>query len=212
MSEEGYALALEHGQTGHERRYRIAVLIVIASEALLFAGLFALYASYRSEYHAAFDAGVREDYQVIGGINTFVLLTSSFFAAWAIHLVRGDRNRGATWSLAAVVALGVAFLVLKGVEWSLHAHDGVLPGAAYYAGPELGEGTRLFFTLYYLMTGRHALHVVAGLALVVWMLARVHQRRVHKDNHLLLELVALYWHFVDAIWVFLWPMFYLMDR
>lgn len=195
----------------HERRYRIAVLIVIASEALLFAGLFALYASYRTEYRAAFDAGVRADIHWIGGVNTLVLLTSSFWMAWAIHLVRHGRSRAATWSLTAVVALGTAFLVLKGIEWGMHISEGVVPGLAYH-GIEYGEGTRLFFTLYFLMTGLHALHVIAGMALVAWMLVRVHQRRIARENHLLLELVGLYWHFVDAVWVFLWPMFYLMDR
>ncbi|MGE5186334.1 MAG: cytochrome c oxidase subunit 3 [Acidobacteriota bacterium] len=195
----------------HERRYRIAVLLVIASEALLFAGLFDLYASYRTQYHAAFDAGVREDIQWIGGVNTLVLLTSSFWMAWAIHLVRQGKSRGATWSLAVVLALGAAFLVLKGLEWGMHIDDGVVLGAGY-RGKDLGEGTRLFFSLYYLMTGLHALHVVAGMALVTWMVVRVHQRRVAAERHLVLELVGLYWHFVDLIWVFLWPMFYLMDH
>jgi cytochrome c oxidase subunit III len=192
-----------------ERRYRIAVWIVVASEALLFAGLFALYASYRNEYTAAFEAGVRADIQWIGGVNTFVLLSSSFAIAWAIHLVRHDRLRGATWSLACVLLLGLVFLALKGVEWSTHVAEGVVPGIAY-AGPDHGPGTSLFFTLYYGMTGLHAFHVIAGLALVAWVFRRARRRRLDREHHLSLELVAVYWHFVDAIWVFLWPMFYLM--
>ncbi len=195
----------------HERRYRIAVLIVVASEALLFAGLFDLYASYRTQYHTAFAAGVREDIQWIGGVNTLVLLTSSFWMAWAIHLVRQGKSRGATWSLAIVLALGCVFLALKGLEWGEHIEEGVVLGTGY-SGKFLGDGTRLFFSLYFLMTGLHALHVVAGMALVAWMLVRVRQRRIAAERHLNLELVGLYWHFVDLIWVFLWPMFYLMDR
>lgn len=192
-----------------DRRYRIAVWIVIASEALLFAGLFALYASYRSEHAAAFEAGVRADIQWIGGVNTLLLLASSFAIAWAIHQVRGGRPRAATWSLAAVIALGLGFLGLKLFEWSEHIADGIVPGIAY-AGPDRGPGTSLFFTLYYGMTGLHAVHVVAGLLLVAWVLVRVRRGRIDRERHLALELVALYWHFVDAIWVFLWPMFYLM--
>jgi cytochrome c oxidase subunit III len=192
-----------------DRRYRIAVWIVIASEALLFSGLFALYACYRIEYTGAFEAGVRTDIQWIGGLNTFLLLTSSFAIAWAIYLVRTDRLRGAIWSLAAVLALGAAFLGFKLYEWSLHIREGVVPGLAY-AGPDHGTGTSLFFTLYYGMTGLHALHVVAGLVLVTWVFRRAYRRRLDRDHHLSLELVALYWHFVDAVWVFLWPMFYLM--
>jgi cytochrome c oxidase subunit 3 len=193
--------------TGDHRRYRVAVWTVIASEALLFAGLFALYTSYRAEYPAAFDAGVRADYQWIGGTNTFILLTSSFAIAWAVHATRLGRIRTASWSLAAVLACGLAFLALKLLEWGLHIEEGAVPGL-YYSGADHGHGTTLFFTLYYAMTGLHALHVVAGLALVVWVAIRPQRRAV--DRHLALELVAVYWHFVDAIWVFLWPMFYLM--
>jgi cytochrome c oxidase subunit 3 len=164
-----------------EHRYRIAVWIVIASEALLFAGLFTLYASYRAEHPAMFAAGVRADDAWIGGTNTLILLTSSFtFAAATLR----PRPR---WLLAATALLGCAFLALKGLEWAHHV--------------EKGE-TGLFVSLYFLMTGLHALHVVAGLALIAWLLAAPRPMRV--------RLVALYWHFVDVIWVFLWPLFYLM--
>jgi len=184
--------------TPREHGLHIAVWIIIASEALLFAGLFALYASYRVEYATAFAAGVAADKQWIGGTNTFVLLTSSFAMAWAIH--RARTGRSPTWSLAAVVVLGLVFLALKLVEWTEHVRDGIVPGPQFAAaGP---PGTKLFFTLYYAMTGLHALHVVAGLSLVVWMLVR--------PRLVALELVGMYWHFVDAVWVFLWPMFYLM--
>ena len=192
-----------------ERRYRIAVWIVIASEALLFAGLFGLYFAYRSEYTQAFEAGVRADYQWIGGANTMVLLTSSFAIAWAILATRAGRQRVATWCLAAVLLLGLCFLVLKGLEWGLHIEEGIVPGPAYH-GSYHGRGTILFFTLYYAMTGLHAAHVVAGMCLVLWMFVRAYHRRLTPESHMALELVALYWHFVDAIWVFLWPMFYLM--
>lgn len=192
-----------------ERRYRIAVWIVIASEALLFAGLFALYSGYRTEYPRAFGEGVHADIQWIGGVNTIILLTSSFAIAWAIHLVRRNRMRGAIYSLAAVLALGGGFLALKALEWTTHVREGVVPGIAY-AGPNHGPGTSLFFTLYYGMTGLHALHVVAGLALVTWTFLRARRRTISPSNYLVLELVALYWHFVDLVWVFLWPMFYLM--
>jgi cytochrome c oxidase subunit 3 len=193
-----------------ERRYRIAVWIVIASEALLFAGLFALYTNYRSEYPHAFAEGVKVDVQWMGGANTFILLTSSFCIAWAIHLMRGGRTALASWFLLAVLVLGGAFLVLKLAEWGEHAHEGVVPGIGYYHGESHGRGTVLFFTLYYFMTGLHALHVVAGLCLVTWVYLRVRAVTITRDHHLALELVAMYWHFVDVVWVFLWPMFYLM--
>jgi cytochrome c oxidase subunit 3 len=173
-----------------ERRYHIAVWIVIASEALLFSGLFALYWSYRSEYPQLFSHGVTEDIQWMGGLNTFLLLTSSFAIAWSILMTRTGRLRAAAWSKAATIVLGLGFLLFKILEWREHIMEGLVPGSS------------LFFTLYYFMTGLHALHVVAGLCLVAWVLIR--------PGLLRLELVALYWHFVDIIWVFLWPMFYLM--
>jgi cytochrome c oxidase subunit 3 len=192
------------------RRYHIAVWIVIASEALLFSGLFTLYWSYRAEYTAAFRTGVEHDVGWIGALNTFILLTSSFTIAYAIHAMRTARVKTAGWCLAATLALGAGFLVFKLLEWSMHIHDGIVPGIYYYSGPAGGRGITLFFTLYYLMTGLHALHVVAGLALVLWVTLRVRNRSIYPERYVALELVALYWHFVDVVWVFLWPMFYLM--
>jgi cytochrome c oxidase subunit 3 len=193
-----------------ERRYRVAVWIVIASEALLFAGLFALYWNYRNEYPRAFAAGVVDDVQWMGGVNTFILLTSSFFIAWAIHMMRHDRPAIASWLLLGVIVLGGGFLLLKLMEWGKHLDEGIAPGVGYYTGPDHGRGTVLFFTLYYLMTGLHALHVIAGMVLVTWVYLRVRASTITRDRLMALELVALYWHFVDVVWVFLWPMFYLM--
>ncbi|HSN28556.1 MAG TPA: cytochrome c oxidase subunit 3 [Kofleriaceae bacterium] len=172
------------------RRYHLAVWIVIASEALLFAGLFALYWSYRAEFPAQFDAGITHDVQWMGGLNTFLLLTSSFAIAWSILMTRQGRRGAATISLVVTLVLGAAFLFFKFWEWKMHGDEGLVPGSS------------LFFTLYFLMTGLHALHVIAGMSLVTWVTVRA-------ERGLALELVALYWHFVDVIWVFLWPMFYL---
>jgi cytochrome c oxidase subunit 3 len=168
--------------TSDDRRYRLAVWIVIASESLLFAGLFALYAAYRVEYPEAFAAGVRADLGWVGAGGTFLLLTSSFAIAAAVH-------RGGSKALCGVtLACGTAFLVLKGIEWADHIAHGIVPRHS------------LFATLYFAMTGLHGLHVIVGLALVAWVTVRPKR----------LPLVALYWHFVDVVWVFLWPMFYLL--
>ncbi len=183
--------------TQRKHALHLAVWIIIASEALLFAGLFALYAAYRAEYPREFHAAASRDIGAIGGINTMILLASSFFMAWAIMSARGGRSHRR--ALALVLVLGGAFLVLKLVEWTIHISDGIVPGSA---GELPARGSALFFTLYYFMTGLHALHVVAGLALVAWVRAR--------PPGVALELVGLYWHFVDAVWVFLWPLFYLL--
>ncbi|MGN6107408.1 MAG: cytochrome c oxidase subunit 3 [Kofleriaceae bacterium] len=186
---------------------RIAMWIVIASEALLFAGLFALYAAYHVEYHAKFAEASELNVRWMGSLNTFVLLTSSFAMAWSIHALRDGRVRVAKRALLVVLALGGAFLVIKGIEWGLHIHEGIVPGAGY-AGPIPAHGAVLFFDLYYGMTGLHAAHVIAGMVLVGWVALMVH--RADDRGPVIGELVGLYWHFVDVIWVFLWPMFYLL--
>lgn len=194
----------------HHHRYRAAMWIFLASEALLFAGLFALYATYRDEYPADFAAGVGKTIGWMGAANTLLLVVSSFVVAFAILLTRAGRTRAAIASLVIVLVLGAAFLVVKLAEWKLHLDEGLAPGAAYRSTELPGHGAALFFTLYFLMTGLHALHMVIGLAVITWMILWLRSRRITREHHLVLELGGLYWHFVDVIWLFLWPLFYLV--
>ena len=188
--------------------WRLAVWILIASEALLFAGLFALYAGYRAEYPGAFARSATHSVQWMGGVNTVILIASSFAIAWAVlEAWRGRERVVARW-LGGAAALGIAFVAIKLAEWHVHVGEGIVAGAGGH-GPDEGRGMQLFFTLYYLMTGLHLVHLVVGLALVAWLIALV--RGARAAHHLVpLELVALYWNFVDLIWMFLWPMFYLL--
>lgn len=186
----------------------LAVWILIASEALLFAALFGLYTGYRAEYPHAFALGVQHDVQWIGGVNTIILIASSFAMAWAVHHARAARDAATSRWLGLVLLLGTAFLVLKLSEWFIHIHEGIVAGTGYH-GPWDGRGTKLFFTLYFIMTGIHMFHLVVGIGLVVWMFVLARRATVSK-RLVAIELVALYWNFVDLIWIFLWPMFYLM--
>lgn len=188
---------------------RFGMWVFLGSELLLFAGLFGLYVAYRVEYAAAFAEGVHHNSLAIGTTNTVVLIVSSFTIAWSIHAIRRDRRRTALLMLLVTMALGALFLVLKGVEYAGHFEEGVFPGR-YYAAAELPErGVQVFFTMYYFMTGLHALHMVGGLTVVAWLARRVARRRTTAADHIELELGALYWHLVDGIWIFLWPLFYL---
>jgi cytochrome c oxidase subunit III len=196
------------GKQAHAVRF--GMWVFLANELLLFAGLFALYIAYRTEYPAGFAAGVAHSELAIGTINTSLLVISSFTAASALRAIRRDERRASLGWLGVTLALGTVFLALKGVEYSHHAAEGALPGA-YYAFRELpGHGGQLFFTLYYFMTGLHVLHLVAAILALGWLTWRVSRRRTTAAYHADLEAGVLYWHLVDCIWMFLYPMFYLL--
>jgi cytochrome c oxidase subunit III len=189
---------------------RFGIWVFLASELLLFAGLFALYTAYRTEYPAGFTEGIRHAELAIGTINTSLLIISSFTAASALRAIRSDARRAALGWLAATLVLGTVFLALKGVEYSQHAAEGALPGV-YYAFRELpGHGGQLFFTLYYFMTGLHVLHLAAAIGVLAWLTSRVSRGKTTAAYHADLEAGVLYWHLVDCIWIFLYPLFYLL--
>ncbi len=189
---------------------QLGMWLFLTTEVLLFGALFALYLAYHVRYGQDFAQAAAHSDIAIGTTNTFILITSSFFVAWAIHMVRHAKRRAAVWCLLAAVALGGAFLVLKGVEYAHHFEHGIFPGHAYRFAELPADGAKLFFTLYFIMTGLHALHVIGGmtaLAVLAWLTHRGRFRRGH-DNAL--ENGGLYWHLVDVVWIFLWPLLYLV--
>jgi cytochrome c oxidase subunit 3 len=191
---------------------RLGMWLFLGSESLLFTALFALYASYRSLYPADFTAAVARDNVAIGTTNTLILLTSSLTVALAVHAARVDRLRLAGWLLVASAVCGLAFLGLKAVEYEQHFHEGIYPGAAYRFTELPGFGARMFFTIYYSATGLHALHVIAGLVVLGILAYGCFRERYSSASHTPVELGGLYWHIVDIIWIFLWPMLYLGHR
>jgi len=198
-----------HSVPARDNALHLGVWVFLGSETLLFAALFALYAGYRAGYGADFHTAAHHNEMWIGSLNTLVLIVSSFFVAWAVHLVRTGRPRPAVWSLAATILLGLTFLGLKTLEYTHHFAEGIKPGAAYANEALPGPGPRMFFTLYYAMTGLHALHVIAGLIVVACMLIGVRRLRINAARPTLLEIGGLYWHLVDIVWIFLWPLLYL---
>jgi cytochrome c oxidase subunit 3 len=187
----------------------VGVWVFLSSETLLFAGLFGLYTTYRTANPEAFRIGMEHMAHVLGATNTFVLLTSSFSAALSLASLHAGRTRLAASLVALTVAFGLVFLVIKGVEYADHIHNGMYPGAIgelVWARPVRGVG--VFVALYYLMTGLHALHVTAGIAVLTWLGSRIVKGTVTRRFAHPLELGVLYWHLVDMVWVFLWPMFY----
>ncbi len=189
---------------------RLGMWGFLGSEVTLFGGLFALYAAYRAMYGHEFVAAVGHNNLAIGTINTLILLTSSFTVALTVWAARAARSKLIAPLLGLTILLGCVFLLLKGIEWSQHFHQGILPGL-HYRNREMQEfGAKVFFTLYFIMTGLHAIHVVIGIAVLGWFAVQAGRRLYTPEHHVTLEMATLYWHLVDIVWIFLWPAFYLM--
>lgn len=202
----------EHFEGFEQQDYagRLGMWIFVCSEALLFAGLFALYVAYRQMYGEDFVAAVSHNDITLGTINTFILASSSFAVAFAVHAARSGKARQVIPLIGLGVALGVVFLVVKGIEYRHHFSEGIYPGTHYAYDGLQTYGAQIFFTLYYLLTGLHLIHLVAGLFVLLWLARRHRARAYTPEHHLSLELGSLYWHLVDLMWIFLWPLLYLM--
>lgn len=192
-----------------EHAARLGMWAFLGSEAMLFTGLFALYAAYRVMYPVQFAAGVGHNNLVIGTINLFILLTGSLTSVLGLHAVRNARLPRAAVLFAFTAVAGVVFLALKATEYFQHFHEGIVPGPNYHFAELPGRGTIVFFTLYYLSTGLHALHLLAGIALMGWVAWGSFRGMYSPANQTRVENSVLYWHVVDVFWMFLWPLFYL---
>jgi cytochrome c oxidase subunit 3 len=146
----------------------------------------------------------------LGGINTVVLITSSLTMALAIRSAQLNRQRETMYNLVATLALAGVFLIIKYFEYSHKIHLGQLPGKFYTFEGIQGNNPHVFFSAYFLMTGLHAIHVIGGMGVIAWMIRRT--QKGHFSNHYYtpLELTGLYWHLVDLIWIFLFPLLYLI--
>lgn len=183
--------------------------VFLASEILLFSGLFAGYAVYRQLYPAGFAAAARETDIVYGTVNTAILMTSSLAIALAGRFARAGQARLAQRCLAATLFLGAVFLVLKGFEYREDIAKHLFPGPGF-AIP--GQGAALFFSFYWIMTGVHAIHVSGGLAAIARLLIASRAEPLWLSGTGSEEATALYWHLVDVIWVVLYPLLYLGGR
>ena len=188
----------------------LGMWVFLASEILLFSGLFALYAAYRTAYPAAFADGIHHNLKWLGTLNTVILLLSSWAVARGDLALEDGRTRMARNLVLLTALMGVAFLGFKGFEYASHFQHGIFPGgrgAFFVENP--GRGISLFFTIYYLMTGLHAVHVTVGILLLLFFAWRISTGGLTPARPHSLTLVAMYWHLVDIIWIFLWPLFYL---
>ena len=212
MSESHAGLAHHFDDLGQQREATsLGMWAFLVTEVMFFGGLFTGYAVYRHAHPAGFAAASGALDLQLGALNTAVLIGSSFTMVLAVRAAAlGGRRATALW-LWATIALGSAFLVVKGFEYAHKFHEHLVPGRDFrFAGAQGGEP--LFFSFYFAMTGMHALHMVIGVGLLAVLSRRVLRSQRAEDEHHRVELTGLYWHFVDLVWIFLFPLLYLIGR
>jgi len=206
--------------------------IFLATELMLFGGLFTAYTVYRSVYPDGFLEGSQHLDLVYGGVNTAILLVSTLTMALAVQAAQRARRRGLVWYLVATAALGLAFMVIKGAEYYQHYVEGTVPGLNWTYAGQNANSVQLFFVAYFTMTGLHSVHLIVAIILVGVLAFRLprHDTSVQtaaggisqRDPSVArpglglplratsVEMVGLYWHFVDIVWTFLFPLLYLL--
>jgi cytochrome c oxidase subunit 3 len=182
--------------------------LFLFTEMLLFGGLFVVYSVYRFRNAQAFHLAAGELSVTIGTINTIILLISSAMIAMSITAMQLKNKKLSLFLLGVTIFLGLAFLVNKYFEWGGHIKEHIYPGSSVLA--LRGQGDVLFFGLYFFMTGLHALHIIIGLVFIGVITLKISMDKITYDNFVLLENSGLYWHLVDLIWIFLFPLFYLI--
>jgi len=217
--------ALRHQFATEEQQRNASSLgmwIFLATEVMFFGGLFCSYLIYRHWYFADFGAASKSIDAALGGTNTAVLICSSLTVVLAIWAAQTSRRAMMLAMLILTMLFGLAFLGIKGKEYHDKFVEHHVPGASFsfehepipghpdeYANPRHAE---IFFALYFIMTGLHALHMVVGLGLFTWLLTMAWKGRFTPHYHTPLEIGGLYWHFVDIVWIYLFPLLYLIDR
>lgn len=187
---------------------RMGMWLFLFTELLLFGGMFILYSVYRYNNPDAFHLAAKELNTIIGTFNTAILLTSSLTMALSIVAIQRNNKSLSIFFQFMTVVLALGFMVNKYFEWGAKFNYGIYPGSDALLAKPAGE--ILFFGLYYVMTGLHGLHVVIGIGLILLMTYYTAKDVITQDNYMKLESAGLYWHLVDIIWIFLFPLFYLI--
>ncbi|MCI0460091.1 MAG: cytochrome c oxidase subunit 3 family protein [Gemmataceae bacterium] len=235
MSVETHHPALAHHFDTLEQQRDAGTLgmwIFLATELMIFGGLFTGYAVFRCLYPVAFAEGSSHLKWWLASINTAVLLTSSLTMALAVYGAQTGKRNYLLGGLAGTIGLGTLFLVFKAYEYTSEYHEGLIPTEALFAVEKVEGGqtkqlwvryqkagvsrteyqrqVRVFFSLYFVMTGLHATHMIIGLGVLIWLVREARRGRFTPEYHPQVELFGLYWHFVDVVWIFLLPLLYLV--
>ncbi|HJL20309.1 MAG TPA: cytochrome c oxidase subunit 3 family protein [Sandaracinaceae bacterium LLY-WYZ-13_1] len=236
----GASKAAEHDAGGHDQHgswlahhfdtpvqqfesAKLGMWLFLAQEVLFFSGLFVAYGVFRANYPEAFEAGSAQLDRIIGGFNTCVLLVSSFTAAMAVRSAQLGKRQQTSIHLAITIVCAFAFLVIKYFEYKAKFDHGLLPGDHFHPHMEhihawgnltevtaLPVKTHVFFGIYFVLTGLHGLHVAIGIGVLAWILMRNLRGDFTKDYWTPVDIAALYWHLVDLVWIYLFPLLYLI--
>ena len=194
---------------------KLGMWFFLAQEILFFGGLFMAYIALRFLYPETFHHAYQHLSIPMGALNTVVLLTSSLTMALAVRAAQTDHRKGILVNLALTAGLACVFLVVKGFEYHHKFEEGLLPGKwfsneALTPAQAVHDAPQLFFSIYFMMTGVHGLHVVIGIGVIAWIWLRARRGDFTSHSYSAVENVGLYWHLVDLIWIFLFPLLYLV--
>lgn len=210
---------LQHHFVSSEQQFdsaKLGMWLFLITEVLLFSGMFVAYAVYRQWHPTAFAEASATLDATLGTINTVVLLTSSLTVALSIHYIQRDKVKASFYSLVTTIALAGVFMVIKYFEYTAKFEHGVYPGGlfdphgAHYDHLAQIPNVSQFFSIYFVMTGIHGVHVLLGMIVIGWVAFWVWRGDFSSDYYTHVELTGLYWHLVDIVWIFLFPMLYLI--
>src|SRR5262249_33927175 len=201
------------GDAAQQRRaVTVGMWAFLVNEVMFFGGLFTTYTVYRMLYPHAFHDGSHHLDITLGATNTAVLIASSLTMALAVWSAEHGRRGPLMAWLVATVVLGSVFIGIKGIEYHEKWVDHLVPGPGFVWHGEDGGHVQIFFSLYFAMTGFHALHMIIGFGLLAWLFRDARRGRFGPTYYAPVEVVGLYWHFVDIVWIFLFPLLYLIGR
>jgi cytochrome c oxidase subunit 3 len=193
----------------------LGMWLFLVTEIMFFGGMFAAYLVYRLSYFNAFVAGSRTMEITLGAVNTAVLICSSLTMVMSVHFAKDGKRKLTAIFLLLTLLLGLGFLGIKAVEYHTHWVHHEVPGLNFHFehhGDYSPRHVAIFFSLYFAMTGMHALHMLIGAGLIIWLLIANARGRFTAEYNTPVEMVGLYWHFVDMIWIYLFPLLYLISH
>jgi cytochrome c oxidase subunit 3 len=194
----------------------LGMFVFLLTELMMFGGLFCAYLVYRTMYYPSFQEGSKRMDLIIGAVNTAVLICSSLSMAFGVQAAQLGRRKLIITFLIITLVFGITFLVLKGVEYHHHWQEHEVPGFHFQVETKTPGAdpnrVQLFFALYFIMTGLHALHMLIGAGLVTGIIVYAYKGHFSSLYYNPVENVGLYWHFVDIVWIFLFPLLYLISR